>query len=66
MTEQQAIKWAVYFYIIHNYNDLKDRKEYCDREWISILQQRVRALIPFIKANNLFDCESEAQAILEM
>ena len=65
MTEQKAIEWAVYFYVIHNYNDLFEREEECDREWISILQQRIRALIPFIKANNLF-CESEANAILEM
>jgi len=56
-----ALRWAVHFYVAHHYNHLDRYRK--DPEYLSTVQTRVSALLPWIRKNGL-SCEEEAVKIL--
>jgi hypothetical protein len=66
MSEDTALKLAVIYFIGHACSAfIEDHVYGGDDEWLSIVKERVQALMPFIEKNKL-SCLADAKRILEL
>jgi hypothetical protein len=66
MAEDTALKLAVIYFIGHAYSVfIEDHIYGGDEEWLSIVKERVQALMPFIEKNKL-SCLTDAERILKL